>query len=102
MLQVTNSGDKPCVQNLADSHVTLLVYNGDARVWGSHDCSVEPGTTERTLPVGKRVRVSVVWSGFSSRPHCAGTRQRIGAGTYTLYAELSGHRGTHSATFAIK
>jgi hypothetical protein len=101
LLQVTNVGHAPCVQNLADSQVELRVYNGESRVWGSHDCTVQPGVADRTLAVGQPVRVSVVWSGLSSQPKCAGTRQRVGAGTYTLYALLSGHAGA-AAQFSIK
>lgn len=93
-LQVTNKGSAPCVQDLADSQVELKVYNGESRVWGSHDCQIEPGTNDMTLEVGKPVRVAITWSGLSSQPHCAGTRQRVGAGTYTLYAVLSGKTGT--------
>jgi len=92
-LQVTNNGDAPCVQDLADAQVELKVYNGESRVWGSHDCQIEPGTNPMTLEVGKPVRVAITWSGLSSQPNCAGTRQRVGAGTYTLYAALSGHTG---------
>lgn len=100
MLQVVNPGPKPCTQNLADSQVELVVYNGESRVWGSHDCEVQPGTDLRTLVVGQAVRVSITWSGLSSQPKCAGSRQRVGAGTYTLYARLSGHVGT-AAQFSI-
>jgi hypothetical protein len=100
LLQVTNSGPGPCVQDLADSQVELRVYNGESRVWGSHDCQVEPGTNPQTLLVGRGVRVSIIWSGLSSQPKCAGTRQRVGAGAYTLYALLSGHTGT-AAQFSI-
>jgi hypothetical protein len=100
LLQVTNAGSAPCVQNLADSQVELRVYNGESRVWGSHDCTIQPGVSDRTLAVGQPVRVSVVWSGLSSQPKCAGTRQRVGAGTYTLYALLSGKEGT-AAQFSV-
>ena len=100
LLQVTNVGSAPCVQNLADSQVELRVYNGESRVWGSHDCTVKPGVSDNTLAVNRPVRVKVVWSGLSSQPKCAGTRQRVGAGTYTLYALLSGHEGT-AAQFSI-
>lgn len=100
LLQVTNSGPSPCVQDLADSQVELRVYNGESRVWGSHDCQIEPGTNLQTLLVGHPVRVSIIWSGLSSQPKCAGTRQRVGAGAYTLYALLSGHTGT-AAQFSI-
>jgi hypothetical protein len=101
LLQVTNVGTAPCVQDLADRQVELRVYNGESRVWGSHDCEIQAGTDDRTLAVSQAVRVSIVWSGLSSQPHCAGTRQRVGAGTYTLYALLSGHEGT-AAQFSIR
>jgi hypothetical protein len=100
LLQVTNTSSAACVQDLADSQVELRVYNGESRVWGSHDCEIQPGTAQRTLEPGQVVRVSIVWSGLSSQPQCAGTRQRVGAGTYTLYALLSGRTGT-AAQFVI-
>lgn len=99
-LQVTNTGPKPCVQDLADGQVALKVYNGESRVWGSHDCEIKAGTDDRTLAVNAPVRVTITWSGFTSRPNCAGTRQRVGAGTYTLYATLSGTTGK-AAQFSI-
>lgn len=92
-LQVTNTGAKSCIQDLADSQVVLRVYNGESRVWGSHDCEIKSGTDDRMLAVNRPVRVSITWSGLTSQPKCAGTRQRVGAGTYTLYAVLSGKTG---------
>lgn len=100
MLEVTNTASTACVQDLADSQVELKVYNGESRVWGSHDCRVEPGTAPSTLTAGQSVRVSITWSGLSSQPKCEGTRQRVGAGTYTLYTTLSGKQGT-AANFSI-
>jgi hypothetical protein len=93
MLQVTNTGQAPCVQDLADRQIVLKVYNGESRVWGSHDCEVQPGTDDRVLDAGHPVRVSITWSGLTSEPGCAGTRHRVGAGTYTLYGYLAGHQG---------
>jgi hypothetical protein len=100
MLQVTNTAKTPCVQDLADQQIELRVYNGESRVWGSHDCQIEPGTSDRTLPVGHAVRVSITWTGLSSQKGCTTTRQRVGAGTYTLYALLSGKMGT-ATQFAL-
>lgn len=99
-LQVTNPGPKPCVQDLADKQIELRVYNGESRVWGSHDCQIQPGTNVKTLAVNQPVRVAITWSGLTSQPNCAGTRQRVGAGTYTLYALLSGRTGK-ATTFTI-
>jgi hypothetical protein len=93
-MQVTNIGAAPCVQDLADAQIMLKVYNGESRVWGSHDCEVQKGSDPRVLMVGRAVRVSITWSGLTSQPHQCTSRQRVGAGTYTLYASLAGHTGT--------
>jgi hypothetical protein len=100
-LRVTNTGSQPCIQDVADQQIVLLVYNGASRVWGSHDCVVTPGTDLRTLLPNQPASFSVTWTGLSSQPGCQGQRQRVGAGTYTLYASLSNQNGT-AATFEIK
>lgn len=100
ILQVTNTGPKACVQDVADSQIELRVYNGASRVWGSHDCQTQPGVDKRTLEVDRPVGFSIEWSGLTAQPGCQGTRQRVGAGTYTLYAGLSGHQGK-AAQFSI-
>jgi hypothetical protein len=97
---VTNNMAGPCVQDLGDPQIVLRVYNGESRVWGSHDCKIVPGTDERTLAGRSTVRISVAWTGLSSQPRCAGTRQRVGAGTYTVYASLAG-REAKAAQFTI-
>jgi hypothetical protein len=98
---VKNTSTDACVQDLADPQVVLRVYNGESRVWGSHDCKIEPGTNDQTLMPGRAVRVSIVWSGLSSQPNNCDNRQRAGAGTYTLYASLSGREGA-AAQFIIR
>jgi hypothetical protein len=101
-LQVTNNGAAPCVQDLADKQVELRVYNGESRVWGSHDCKIVPGTNKVTLLPHSPVRVTIQWSGLSSRENSAhsedacGPRQTVGAGTYTLYPYLGGKAGKAS------
>jgi hypothetical protein len=102
MLQVTDTAKTPCVQDLADPQIELRVYNGESRVWGSHDCLVQAGTNDVTLMPGAPVRVTIVWSGLSSRentehtPVACAPRQAVGAGTYTLYAYLAGKPGQAS------
>ena len=98
---VKNTSATACVQDLADPQVVLRVYNGESRVWGSHDCKIEPGTNDQTLMPGRAVRVSIVWSGLSSQPAGCANRQQVGAGTYTLYASLSGREGA-AAQFVIR
>jgi hypothetical protein len=102
MLQVTNTAKTPCVQDLADAQVELRVYNGASRVWGSHDCMVQSGTNDVILMPSAPVRVTIVWSGLSSKANSAhtqaacGPRQTVGAGTYTLFPYLAGKSGKAS------
>jgi hypothetical protein len=98
-MQVTNIGAAPCAQSLGDTQIEFRVYNGAARVWGSHDCKIDSTPDLETLPVSTTVAKTVTWSGYSSQVGC-GTRQRVGAGTYTLSVYLDGVEGT-TAQFAI-
>ncbi len=106
MLQVTNATTARCVADLADPQIELRVYNGESRVWGSHDCKIVAGANDVTLLPGVNVRVTIVWSGLSSRENSAhtegacGPRQTVGAGTYTLYPYLGG-KGGKAAQFSI-
>ena len=97
---ITNPGP-PCTADLSDPQIELFVYFGDARIWGSHDCNIEPGTAVQTLPTGQAVTREIVWTGLSSVPGCTATRQRVAAGTYTLRPTLSGVAGA-PATFAFR
>ena len=99
-LIVTDAGPLPCIADLADKQIELRVFAGSARVWGSHDCEVQPGTSRVTLPVGTAIQREIEWSGLSSQPGCAGVRQRVPAGTYTVFALLAGRQGT-AATFTM-
>jgi hypothetical protein len=99
-IQVTNTGTAPCIADLSDTQIELLVYNGESRVWGSHDCTVQPGSSVVTLVAAKPVRRSIRWTGLSSQPQCAGNRMRVGIGTYTLRARLGIVQGS-PATFMI-
>lgn len=93
---ITNTSPTRCTADLSDQQIELLVYFGDARIWGSHDCNIEPGTAVQTLPPGQAVTREIVWTGLSSVPGCTATRQRAAPGTYTLRPTLSGVAGTAS------
>lgn len=99
-IEVMNTGEAPCRANLSDSQIELLVYNGSSRVWSSHDCNIRSGSSVIALAPRQTVRRSIRWSGMSSLPKCAGTRQRVGAGSYTLHALFAGIDG-RTATFSI-
>jgi hypothetical protein len=97
---VTNTTAAPCKLDVADKHVEWRVYSGDARVWGSHDCSVQSGANVITLTARQTIRLSITWSGLTSLPKCAGTRLAVQAGTYKLSAYLD-NKASAATTFTI-
>lgn len=97
---ITNASATACTADLSDQQIELFVYFGEARIWGSHDCNIEPGSAVQTLIAGQAVTREIIWTGLSSVPGCTATRQRAPAGTYTLRPALSGVAGTPS-TFAF-
>ena len=66
----------------------VLLYAGARRLWSSNDCYPEGERNVRVLRPAESATFSVEWSGLSSRPSCAGTRARVGTGTYAAVARL--------------
>jgi len=101
MLEAINTKPTACTESFGDDNVELRIYNGEMRIWGSNDCSAGAAeSVERVLEPGVPVRVRIQWSGLTSQPECAGTRQRVNAGTYSLYPRLDGQDGS-AAQFAL-
>jgi hypothetical protein len=87
-LSVRNTGLEPCVRDVGPRRQEMLLYDGSTRIWSSNDCYPDGGTDVRTLAPGETVSATVVWSGLSSQPGCAGARTRVQAGSYRLIASV--------------
>jgi hypothetical protein len=92
VLSVQNVSAATCTRDLAASQQEVLLYRGGTRLWSSDDCYPSDGRDVQALAPGERDRFSVTWSGLSSRPRCAGTRTRVGAGHYTLVGRVGALR----------
>src|SRR5262249_41614802 len=87
-LTVRNTGEVACIRDVGPRQQEMLLYDGTTRIWSSNDCYPDGGTDVRTLSPGEVVSSSVVWSGLSSQPGCAGPRTRVRAGPYQLIARV--------------
>jgi len=87
-LQVRNVGTVACTRDLGAALQEVLLYHGTTRLWSSNDCYPEGERDVEVMQPGVLHTFSVTWSGLSSQPSCAGTRTRVGAGTYALVARL--------------
>jgi hypothetical protein len=87
-LTVQNVSSTTCTRDLGAAQQEVLLYAGATRLWSSNDCYPGGQRYVRALRPQQRATFSVTWSGLSSRPRCAGTRTRVGAGTYRLLGRL--------------
>jgi hypothetical protein len=87
-LQVRNVAAVACTRDLGAALQEVLLYHGPTRVWSSNDCYPEGSRDLELMRPGVLHTFSVTWSGLSSHPACAGTRTRVGAGSYALVGRL--------------
>jgi hypothetical protein len=87
-LQVRNVAARPCTRDLGAELQEVLLYRGSTRLWSSNDCYPEGTRDPELMRPGVVHTFSVVWSGLSSQPDCAGVRGRVPAGSYALVGRL--------------
>jgi hypothetical protein len=87
-LTVQNVSTATCTRDLGAAQQEIVLYAGTTRLWSSNDCYPGGERNVQALSPQELATFSVTWSGLSSRPRCAGTRTRVGPGSYTLIGRL--------------
>lgn len=88
---VTNTGSQPCRRDVSGAQQVFTVFGADGtRLWSTADCFPGQGTDVRELAPGQTLKYTVKWSGTTSTPGCTGERAPLGAGSYTLIAQIGG------------
>jgi hypothetical protein len=87
-LRVRNVSALACTRDLGAGQQEIVLFRGTLRLWSSNDCFPDSTRSVQLLRPGAVQTSSVTWSGLVSRPKCAGTRTRVGPGTYALVARL--------------
>jgi hypothetical protein len=87
-IKIRNISKLACLRDVGAGQQEIALYRGTQRLWSSNDCYPEDTRSVELLKPGVQMVSSVHWTGLGSRPRCAGTRARVGAGTYTLVARL--------------
>lgn len=83
-LRVTNTGSGPCVRDLGQAAVELLVVSGSDRIWSSDDCAPGGEADPTVLEPGASEVSTVTWPGTRSEPGCDGGQEAASAGTYRV------------------
>lgn len=95
-VQVTNTSDLPCMRDLGQAALELLVYSGKTRVWSSDDCNPGGGHAVVTLKAGQTFGSTVQWDRQTSAPGCPSGRPNAAAGAYQLVARTLALRSAPS------
>jgi hypothetical protein len=100
ILTVRNTSSRACLRDVGAQQEQIQIYSGDNRVWSSDDCYADNTKEVRLLQPSQTAVSTVTWSGWNSQPGCAGTRTRVGAGTYRLIG-LLGSLKSAAVTFVL-
>lgn len=86
-LLVVNVGDAPCKFDIGSAAWSLEIMTGEARVWSSADCAIDPVNDVQTLNRLSPVSIEVSWDRRHSSEECpVGEQSVAAAGTYTITA----------------
>lgn len=88
VLTVANASARACRGDFGPGVQEALVYAGRTRLWSSNDCYPSIDRDVLTLGAGQIARFTVRWSRKTSRPGCAGVRQEVGPGSYSVRAKV--------------
>jgi zona occludens toxin (predicted ATPase) len=83
---VTNVGSVPCIRDLGQAAMGLIVSSGKTRVWSSDDCAPGGPEAAATLRPGQRFSSTVSWDRVTSKPGCPAGQPAAAPGTYQLVA----------------
>ncbi len=100
-LGIRNGGTVPCVRDLGQAAVELLIFSGPDRVWSSDDCAPGGGSSPTTLQPQQLEVITLTWAARRSRPGCAGDQAAITPGTYRVVGRV-GEVLTLGTTFLVR
>ena len=100
-LRVTNTGSAPCVRDLGQAAVELLVVSGSDRIWSSDDCAPGGEADPTVLEPGAAEVSTVTWPATRSQPDCDGEQEAVGAGTYRVTGRVGAVR-EEGASFVLR
>ena len=100
-LTLVNSGEMPCLLDVAPDALVATVTSGSDTVWTSAHCA---GDVEDALllDTGAEHATTVRWSGSRSAADCPGGQPMAGAGTYRVTVGIGGpSEGDENTVFTL-
>jgi hypothetical protein len=100
-LNVVSTSARTCTFNIGAKYLTLVIWEGRTRIWGSADCVEGQGSLVTDLRRGVPTVLPVSWDRETSSPGCEIAPAYVRAGTYTATVIAGADVGT-TETFRLR
>jgi hypothetical protein len=98
---IVSTAARPCTFDVGTKSLQLVIKSGPARVWGSADCTADPGSHSTALARGVPTLLHISWDRKTSVPGCRLAPTVAGPGTYTATAN-SGQLTSNTLIFVLR
>lgn len=99
-VSMRNTGEVPCLVDVAPATLVAEVESGSDAVWSSVHCA-DDATEELLLDTGATTPVTLSWDGHRSAAGCPGDQPQAGPGTYRLAVALDGAPLDETVVFTL-
>jgi hypothetical protein len=93
-------GSRPCRLNMSPRFVSVVIADGDRRLWSSADCASGASSNMTVIASGKPAALRVSWDRRTSPPGCSGSGHLVRPGQYQVSA-VAGRLHSRTVNFVL-
>ena len=86
---ITNTGQVPCLLDVGNASLELVVSSGEDTVWTTEQCPAGRDERQILLAIGAVEENTMTWSGRRSAADCPNDTREARAGTYRVQVSLA-------------
>lgn len=88
-VSVTNTGQVPCLLDIGNQSLELVVSSGDDTVWTTAQCPAGKDERQVLLASGAVEETTITWSGRRSASDCPNDTHKARPGTYRVQVSIA-------------
>lgn len=88
-ITITNNGQVPCLLDVGNASLELVVTSGEDTVWTTAQCPAARDERQILLATGAAEQATITWSGRRSAADCPSDTRDARAGTYRVQVSVA-------------